>query len=77
VLEQKPVNVHLAQINKVLPQFIGNLSQIPPMYSALKYQGKALYTYARAGVDIERPPRNITIYSLSLDEFNGDELSLQ
>lgn len=74
VLEQKPVNVHLAQIEAVLPQFIGNLSQIPPMYSALKHKGKALYTYARAGVDIERPPRNITIYSLSLDAFNGDEL---
>lgn len=74
VLAQKPVNIHLAQIEKLLPQFTGELSQVPPMYSALKHQGKALYTYARAGIDIERPPRNITIYSLSIDEFSGDEL---
>jgi tRNA pseudouridine55 synthase len=49
---------------------------VPPMYSALKHQGKALYTYARQGVDIERKSREITIYQLDLDDFSGDELSI-
>ena len=74
VLTSQPVNVTLAQVENVLHRFVGKISQVPPMYSALKHQGKALYTYARAGVEIERPAREVTIYSLHLDEFNGDEL---
>jgi tRNA pseudouridine55 synthase len=46
------------------------------MYSALKHQGKALYTYARAGIEIPREPRCVTIYRLELDQFSGDELSV-
>ena len=46
------------------------MTQIPPMHSALKVQGKRLYELARSGTVIERPPRNVTIYEVSLEEFN-------
>ena len=76
ILTEHPVNISLAQIEEVLQQFVGKISQVPPMYSALKHQGKALYTYARAGVEIERKARDINIYSIQLDEFAGDELAI-
>ena len=76
VISQHPVSVNLLQVEQVLQNFIGPVQQIPPMYSALKHQGKALYTYARAGIEIERKAREITIYSLDLVEFSGDELSV-
>lgn len=76
VLSAHPVNVSRSQVEKVLQSFVGTISQVPPMHSALKHQGKALYTYARAGVEIERKPREVTIYQLDLDEFNGDELTI-
>jgi len=76
ILTKQPVNVSLAQVEDVLCQFLGKITQVPPMYSALKHQGKALYTYARAGVEIERASREVTIYDLQLDEFIGDELAV-
>lgn len=76
ILSTQPVNVSRSQIKKVLQSLVGTISQVPPMYSALKHQGKALYIYAREGVEIERKPREITIYQLDLDELRGDELTL-
>ena len=76
ILSQRPVEVTLDQVEQVLKHFVGPIRQIPPMYSALKHQGKALYTYARAGVEISRAPREVSIYSLKLEEFSGDELSV-
>lgn len=76
IISQKPVEVTLDEVQQVLKRFVGPIQQIPPMYSALKHQGKALYTYARAGVDIYREPREVTIYKLTLDSFSGDELSV-
>ena len=55
----------------VLPEFRGEIQQIPPMYSALKRDGKPLYEYARQGIELERPPRQVTIYKLELLEFDG------
>jgi tRNA pseudouridine55 synthase len=75
ILSTQAVNVNLGQVQQVLQGFLGTISQVPPMYSALKHQGKALYTYARAGVEIERKPREVTIYKLVLDDLRGDELS--
>lgn len=60
-------------IEDALHQFEGVISQVPPMYSALKHQGKALYEYARAGVEIDRPAREVTIHDIELLEFSGDE----
>ena len=76
VTSRCPVDVTRAQVERVLQQFIGPILQVPPMYSALKFQGKALYTYARAGVEIERTAREVTIYGLTLDTFAGDELTV-
>lgn len=55
----------------VLPEFRGEIQQIPPMYSALKRDGKPLYEYARQGIELERPPRQVTIYKLELLDIDG------
>jgi tRNA pseudouridine55 synthase len=55
-----------AEIEQVLSSFIGTIEQIPPMYSAIKMQGKKLYELARAGITVERQPRIITIHSIAL-----------
>ena len=64
------------QVRPVLDRFIGEISQIPPMYSALKHQGKPLYEYIRKGETIERASRNVTIYDIVLERFAGDEMDL-
>ena len=64
VVERRAVHVTQADLERVTAQFTGQLLQTPPMYSALKKDGKALYTYAREGVSVEREPRAITIYDL-------------
>lgn len=72
VLSTAPVNVSLSQFQAASQQFIGEISQIPPMYSALKHEGKALYEYAREGVDIARQPRLIRIQNIVVDKFEVD-----
>ncbi|NOU41280.1 MAG: tRNA pseudouridine(55) synthase TruB [Methylotenera sp.] len=67
VLSTESVNVSQAQLAQVFRQFVGEISQIPPMYSALKHEGKALYEYARAGIEIERKARLVTIHSITLN----------
>src|SRR5699024_12042846 len=52
------------EINRILNMFTGNISQVPPMYSAVKVRGKKLYEYARQGIEIERPVRQIMINEL-------------
>ncbi|MDQ3186524.1 MAG: tRNA pseudouridine(55) synthase TruB [Pseudomonadota bacterium] len=64
------------QVEAVLQNFTGAITQIPPMYSALKHQGKPLYTYAREGVEIERQPRKVMIYDLRMEALAGDEMQL-
>jgi tRNA pseudouridine55 synthase len=63
---------HLA---RALKQFVGEIEQIPPMYSALKHQGKPLYEYARAGIHIDRPAREITIHQLALVHWQSPRLT--
>lgn len=53
-------------LREALSRFSGTIEQIPPMYSALKRDGKPLYEYARQGIELERPPRQITIYRIDL-----------
>lgn len=76
MLQERPVLVDLAAIESVLAAFRGEQDQTPPMYSALKHEGKPLYEYARAGITIARAARRITIYALDLIRFEGDELVL-
>jgi tRNA pseudouridine55 synthase len=72
VLSTARVNVSQSQFQAASQQFIGEISQIPPMYSALKHEGKALYEYAREGVDIARQPRLIRIQNIVVDKFEVD-----
>ena len=64
VLEEHAVAVSDAQVQAVLKRFMGPIMQVPPMHSALKKDGRALYEYARAGIEVERQARNVTIYKL-------------
>ncbi|NYT38400.1 tRNA pseudouridine(55) synthase TruB [Allopusillimonas soli] len=58
--------VDAAELEQALAAFRGEIEQIPPMYSALKRDGKPLYEYARQGIELERPPRRVTIHALEL-----------
>ncbi|NKB47620.1 MAG: tRNA pseudouridine(55) synthase TruB [Legionellales bacterium] len=78
VINHYPIPSNLAQrLTRVLPQFMGDIEQIPPMYSALKHQGKRLYQWAREGVEVERAPRHITIHQLELLDCQTDQFTLQ
>ena len=64
-------------LDALLPQFTGLISQVPPMYSALKRDGKPLYEYARAGVELERTPREITIHKIRWTHIQWPEATLE
>ena len=69
VLEERPVEVSGEQLRRVLERFTGDIEQVPPMYSAIKINGKKLYELARKGKEVERKPRPVTIHALGvLDE---------
>lgn len=77
VLETRPVEVSQARVREALVQFTGEIEQVPPMYSALKRDGKPLYEYARQGIELERPPRRVTIHELRLLSFGGDQFEIE
>lgn len=66
VIDTRPVNCTPGQVVEVLDRFMGPIRQLPPMHSALKKDGKALYEYAREGETVEREPRDVTIHELEL-----------
>ena len=66
-LEERPVQAGREQLEEVLEQFRGEILQIPPMYSAIKINGKKLYELARKGREVERPARAVNIKSLEID----------
>ncbi len=72
VLEQRPVSLDREAVEAALSSFRGEIQQIPPMYSAVKIQGEKLYTLARKGKEVERPPRSVTIYALELLEQESE-----
>ena len=73
VINHSPVNVSLSQIEDAIRRFVGGYDQIPPMYSALKVNGKRLYELARQGKEIERKPRRISIQDVCILDYNEDE----
>lgn len=76
VVEEKPVPaLSKEDVEKALNSFLGESEQIPPMYSALKKDGKPLYKYARSGVEIKREPRKITVYDIKLITFGDDTVT--
>ena len=70
------VNLTLKQVKLASQGLIGRIMQTPPMYSALKHQGQPLYAYARKGIEIERKPREITIYDLQIAALEKDEMDI-
>ena len=72
ILSTCAVNVSLTEFKSACLKFIGEISQIPPMYSALKHEGKALYEYARQGIEIERKARVVNIHSITHSSFEQD-----
>ena len=77
VLEEKPVSITEEQIEAVLENFRGEISQIPPMYSAVKVNGQKLYDLARKGKEVERKPRQITIFQLDCLAFSEKTVTLR
>ncbi len=77
IVKVRPVHVSCAQWPEVLAGFLGDIAQVPPMYSALKHEGKPLYSYARAGIEIHREARQIHIRSLSLISGEGAEWTIE
>ena len=71
-LEEHPVSVTEEELERVLEQFRGEIDQVPPMYSAIKINGKKLYELARKGREVERPARKVTIHSLTLESREGE-----
>ena len=69
-------NVTQAMLQSVTEQFLGEIMQVPPMYSALKKDGKKLYELAREGIEVERAARPLTIYELSLTPLSDQQLQL-
>ena len=80
ITEEKDVkkeNLSQENVTKVLKEFIGKSKQVPPMYSAIKVNGKKLYEYARKGQTIEIKPREIEIYGIELLNINNNEISFK
>ena len=72
VISERLVTCTVGQVVEVLDRFMGPITQVPPMYSALKKDGKALYEYARAGETVEREPRHVVIHDLELLDMQPD-----
>jgi len=70
-------NILLEEIQNILPEFLGEQNQLPPMYSAKKIGGERLYELARQGIEIERKPHHITIFDLKILEYSYPQLKLE
>ncbi len=70
VLQTREVRFNNADLQAVIGQFTGPIQQVPPMHSALKKDGKALYEYARAGIEVQREPRDVCINALSVSDVD-------
>ncbi|VTU29326.1 tRNA pseudouridine synthase B [Variovorax sp. PBL-H6] len=77
VIEERPVAVTPADLARVQVQFTGPIRQVPPMHSALKKDGKALYEYARQGIEVERAAREVVIHALALSQLSAHEIRIQ
>lgn len=73
VLEEHPVHVTREELERAVTAFTGEIWQTPPMYSAVKVNGKRLYELARKGLEVERKKRRITVYSCDVSDFNAED----
>jgi tRNA pseudouridine55 synthase len=76
VIQRREVNVTAAQMRAACDRFTGAIDQVPPMHSALKHEGRALYEYARAGIEVEREARRVTIHSIEIVDGDHDQWTL-
>ncbi len=77
IVHERPVpEINADELSHFLSRFKGDIQQVPSMYSALKFQGKPLYEYARKGITIDRPARPVTIFRLDIDDIRSDEIDL-
>lgn len=76
VIAERPVHVTPEDLARVEAQFTGPIRQVPPMHSALKKDGKALYEYAREGIEIERAPRDVVIHKLALEAIDAQTIRI-
>ncbi|MEK8033928.1 tRNA pseudouridine(55) synthase TruB [Ideonella sp. DXS29W] len=76
VIEERPVDVTAEQLAAACAAFVGQIDQVPPMHSALKKDGKALYEYARAGIEVEREARRVTIHAVDILAWDDSALEL-
>jgi tRNA pseudouridine55 synthase len=74
ITSELPVNFTQSELDTVLEKFRGAIEQLPPMYSALKHQGKPLYEYIREGITIERPVRSVYIHELVVNRWAGNAM---
>ena len=78
IIDNQPIpELSVKKLESCLAAFTGEIAQIPPMYSALKHQGKKLYELAREGITVERKPRKITLFELKLLSFSHETLTLE
>ncbi|PSW08824.1 tRNA pseudouridine(55) synthase TruB [Photobacterium rosenbergii] len=77
VVQTREVKVDRGQLERCIAKFRGTTDQIPSMYSALKYQGRKLYEYAREGIEVPRESRKITVYSVELLRFSNNEVEME
>ena len=73
IIQETSPQLKRSDLEQILPNFMGKVFQVPPMYSAVRKEGKHLYEYARKGISIERPPREVSIYRLNLEEWYAGE----
>lgn len=74
VISEKEVKASCDEIERVMKSFEGDYSQLPPMYSAIKIDGKKLYELARSGIEVERSPRNVKIHFIDILSINGNRV---
>jgi tRNA pseudouridine55 synthase len=77
VLRERPVVVQRADVDAACVSLVGAIDQLPPMHSALKKDGRALYDYARAGIEVDRVPRRVTIHRLTVLDAVADRLVIE
>ncbi len=76
ITDEKPA-ISRAQIEQILPQFIGEIEQVPPAFSAIKINGQRAYKLARAGKEVEMPKRKVQIFSIDIVEYDSPFLKIR
>ena len=77
VIAEAPVDVDRGAVDRAVARFLGRISQVPPMHSALKKDGRPLYDYARAGIEVVREAREVTIHSIEVLRFESPRIRLR